>query len=224
MKYRRILALTLAALMLAALFAGCKAKEEAPQENIKTDEAAPAQEVEPAPLPEPEPQSESDPEPLPEPEIAPLPEPEPEPEPEPQPEPEPEPQPEPEPEVASTTAEKIVALAKELIGTEYADGGQGPDTFDNSGFVYYVCKENGVKIPRRSSEIASAGEEVARNSLLPGDIVVFSNEIGGSAGFVGIYVGDDQFIACNNSKTPTKLQNMAVQYWEDRFLSGRRVA
>ena len=220
MKYRRLLALLLAALMLAALISGCRQKEEEPKEEAKTDEPAPA----PAPEPQPEPEPEPAPEPEPEPQPEPQPEPEPEPEPQPEPEPEPQPEPEPEPTVASTTAEKIVALAKELIGTEYESGGQGPDTFDNSGFVYYVCKENGVKIPRRSSEIASAGEEVGRSSLLPGDIVVFSNEIGGSAGFVGIYVGGDQFIACNNSKTPTKLQNMAVQYWEDRFLSGRRVA
>lgn len=121
-------------------------------------------------------------------------------------------------------AERIVSMAYELIGREFESGGSGPETFDNSGFVYYICRENGIEIPRRSSEMADYGVGVGWDDLCPGDICVMANEIDGPAGFVGIYVGDMQFIACNKPGTVVTLQNLDVSYWRDRFISGRRVA
>lgn len=131
---------------------------------------------------------------------------------------------EPEPPTESAVRDAIAALAKEKIGTEFVLGGTGPDTFDNSGFVYYCCKANGVQIPRLAADIANAGTTVTREEMVPGDIAVFRNEIDGPPAFVGIYVGDGKFIACNNPERPTCLQNMDVSYWQERFVSGRRVA
>ncbi|MBE6908575.1 MAG: hypothetical protein E7474_03060 [Ruminococcaceae bacterium] len=124
----------------------------------------------------------------------------------------------------SAAAGGIASMAYDLLGCAFESGGSGPDTFDNSGFVYYICRENGIAIPRRSSEMADFGESVAWDDLQSGDICVMANEIGGSAGFVGIYVGDMQFIACNKPGTVASVQNLDVQYWRDRFISGRRVA
>lgn len=125
-------------------------------------------------------------------------------------------------EEPATTAEAIVRLAYKLIGTEYKYGGIGPDTFDNSGFTYYVCRECGVKAPRLVGGMMSFGEEIGRDGLEPGDILIFRNEIDGPPAFMGIYVGNNQFIACNNETTPTKLQTISP-YWENRFVCGRRV-
>ena len=61
-------------------------------------------------------------------------------------------------------------------------------------------------------------------SLKKGDVVVFTNEIGGSADFVGIYVGGGKFISCNNPEQPTAYQNFNAGYWQERFVSARRVA
>ena len=68
----------------------------------------------------------------------------------------------------------------------------------------------------------NTGKAVDRGDLEPGDIVVFSNEIGGDAEFVGIYAGDDKFIACSNPDSPTALLSIG-NYWESRFICGRRV-
>ena len=123
-----------------------------------------------------------------------------------------------------TTAEGIVALANKLIGKKYKSGGVGPDTFDNSGFVYYVCRQNGVAMPRMISEMLHYGTEIKSESdMQPGDVAIFCNEIDGPAAFVGIYVGGGKFIACNNEDTPTKLQTMDIPYWQARFICGRRV-
>jgi cell wall-associated NlpC family hydrolase len=125
-------------------------------------------------------------------------------------------------EEPATTAEAIVKLAYKLIGTEYKYGGEGPDKFDNSGFTYYVCRQCGVKAPRLVGGMMNFGTEVGRNELQPGDILIFRNEIDGPPAFMGIYVGEDQFIACNNETTPTKLQKIS-NYWNARFVCGRRV-
>ena len=124
----------------------------------------------------------------------------------------------------SDAARAIAKTAESLLGTAYRLGGVGPDEFDNSGFVYYCCKQNGVSVPRLASGMATAGTEVKAENLKPGDILVFSNEIGGSADFVGIYAGDGKFISCNNPDQPTGYQNLHASYWQERFLSGRRVA
>ncbi len=126
-------------------------------------------------------------------------------------------------ETPTGTAAAVVSTAEGLIGTAFEYGGVGPEKFDNSGFVFYCFKKNGIEIPRLASGMATAGTEVKREDLKPGDVVVFSNEIGGPAEFVGLYVGEGKFIACNNPEVPTKLQSIN-SYWEPRFLSGRRFA
>ncbi len=123
---------------------------------------------------------------------------------------------------ASATGTAIAALANSLVGTTFKLGGVGPTEFDNPGFVYYCYKQNGITVPRKASAIVQDGTAVDRASLQAGDIVVFSNEIGGAADFVGIYVGSGKFVSCNNPKQPTGVQSLDTGYWSERFLSGRR--
>ncbi len=126
------------------------------------------------------------------------------------------------PGASSGAGLKALELAEKLIGTKFSFGGIGPDEFDNSGFIYYIVKESGAEVPRLTVDIQKAGAEVKRESIAPGDILVFANEIGGGAEFVGIYAGDGQFIACNNPDTPTKLQPIG-NYWGERLITARRV-
>ena len=81
---------------------------------------------------------------------------------------------------ASGVAAAALKLANELIGTQYKSGGVGPDEFDNSGFVYYIFNKSGYKMPRRIPDMAKEGKEVGRNDLKAGDVLIFSNDIGGS--------------------------------------------
>lgn len=127
------------------------------------------------------------------------------------------------PEGGGTGGEAMAALAASLVGREFQMGGTGPDTFDNSGFVYYICRENGIQAPRRTSELAVFGQAVDWEHLRPGDICVMANEAGGEAGFVGIYAGDLSFLACNKPGDTVRLQSLDNSYWRDRFLCGRRV-
>ena len=53
----------------------------------------------------------------------------------------------------STQTNGIVATAEALMGIEFAEGGDEPsEGFDNSGFIYYVLRENGyIACPRQIS-------------------------------------------------------------------------
>ena len=123
---------------------------------------------------------------------------------------------------SSATGSAIAALANSLVGTSFKLGGVGPAEFDNPGFVYYCYRQNGITVPRKASAMAAGGREVVRDALQAGDIVVFSNEIGGTANFVGIYIGSGQFVSCNNPSQPTGAQSLSSGYWSERFLTARR--
>ena len=124
---------------------------------------------------------------------------------------------------ATGKSEAICALAESLIGTTFRYGAVGPTEFDNSGFVYYCCKQNGVDLPRKTVDMASFGTAVSKSDVKRGDVLIFSNTVGGEAEFVGIYAGEGSFIACNNENSPTKKQSFTCDYWQERFITARRV-
>ena len=90
------------------------------------------------------------------------------------------------------------------------------------GFCGAPRVNDGITVPRKASAMAAGGRDVGRDALQAGDIVVFSNEIGGTADFVGIYIGSGQFVSCNNPSQPTSVQSLSSGYWSERFLTARR--
>ena len=123
---------------------------------------------------------------------------------------------------ASASGKAIAQLAVSLVGTPFEFGGSGPDSFDNPGFVVYCYKQNGFSVPSRAAKMATWGEDVPPDMIQAGDIVVFANDIGGKPSFCGIYIGDEQFVACNNPDSPTKVQKLDSSYWGPRFVAARR--
>ena len=121
----------------------------------------------------------------------------------------------------SSERQEVAETAKSLVGTKFEYAGVGPDKFDNSGFVYYCFKANGIAMPRMTSDIAKTGKEITLAEAQPGDILVFSNEIGGPADFVGIYNGGGKFIASFNPEKGTQEKNLAG-YWDQRLITVRR--
>lgn len=100
---------------------------------------------------------------------------------------------------SSSCTDRIVAQARNYLGTPYQLGGSletGKST-DCSGFVQYIYQKSDIDLPRSSSEQAQAGAVVTRTldfaRLLPGDLLFFGR--GGShIGHVGIYLGDGKMI------------------------------
>ena len=113
---------------------------------------------------------------------------------------------------------ELVSYAKRLIGVPYSYGGISPRSgFDCSGFVRYVYSHFGISLPHSSFADIVRGKFVARNDLLPGDLVFFDG-----AGHVGIYVGGDEFIHAPHTGTVVRISSMSGWY-AGRYDGARRI-
>lgn len=124
-------------------------------------------------------------------------------------------------EIIAPAAESVISLANSLIGTDFVDGGESPAYgFDNSGFIYYVLRENGyITCPRGVSKQAEMGTAIEYGELRKGDLVFFS-ESGTAAEFGGIYIGGGKMIACLMPGTKVKEVDITTGYYTKHFYRG----
>ena len=122
------------------------------------------------------------------------------------------------------TAQLIVAIATEQLGTPFKSGGDSPDEgFDSTGFTYYCANEAGVEFPRSIKDQLNSGAWVGFNELKAGDIVYFSAEVGGNATFCGVYVGGGLIIYSPVPDDFVKTANITTNYWTTHFVTGLRL-
>ncbi|MDE5670820.1 MAG: C40 family peptidase [Eubacterium sp.] len=100
---------------------------------------------------------------------------------------------------STSTGSQVVEYAKKFKGYPYVLNTHGPNSFDCSGFVYYVFKNFGVTLSTASSDYynnpTKYGTKITGDSNAQlGDIVVWS-------GHVGIYIGSGKVI---NALNPSK--------------------
>lgn len=122
----------------------------------------------------------------------------------------------------SEMGESIVQTAKSLYGIGFSPNGQSPETgFDNSGFIYYVLRENGfITWPRGIVEQAATGSKISLDQLKPGDAVFFKNEGEETAGFGGIYIGNMKMVACLTHGEEVKEVDIDNNYYKNHFYTG----
>lgn len=115
----------------------------------------------------------------------------------------------------------IVKTAEALIGIDFSEGGASPsEGFDNSGFIYYVLRENGyIGCPRQISGQLNWGENTGYEDMKPGDIAYFSEEIGAAASFGGIYAGGGVIIYSPYPGEKVKKADITKEYWKTRFVT-----
>ncbi len=124
---------------------------------------------------------------------------------------------------------EIVATAKSLVGIPYTFSEASPEKgFDNSGFIYYVLRENGyINCPRGTEDQLSMGTKIGYDEVLPGDVVFFSDkdeETGEDNYFGGIYVGDGQLIYSPYPNEKVKYGDFTNSYWKESFCFGIKIA
>jgi len=128
---------------------------------------------------------------------------------------------------SSTTpkAKKIVQIAKKKLGKKYVWGASGSNAFDCSGLTTYVCKLNGIKLPRRAIAQSKVGKYVPRNQLKPGDLIFFdtSKRRRGYVNHVGIYIGNGKFIHASSAKHKVIITSLNKPFYSQRFKVARRV-
>ena len=115
----------------------------------------------------------------------------------------------------------LVNTAKKYLGVPYVWGGTSPKGFDCSGLVQYVCRQNGISVPRVAASQKGAGTPVSRANLQPGDLVFFGN--GGRITHVGIYVGNGNMIHAPQTGDVVKISSINSTYRVARYAGAVRV-
>ncbi|WP_053072686.1 C40 family peptidase [Lactiplantibacillus herbarum] len=116
------------------------------------------------------------------------------------------------------TAAKVIALAKTKLGDKYTEaqsGRLGPNSFDCSGFVYYLYKTAaGITLNGTvTTTEEKSGKDVALNALQPGDLLFYGSR--GSSYHVGLYEGNGMMI---HAATPAEgVRETALKYYEPNF-------
>jgi len=127
-------------------------------------------------------------------------------------------------EGAGPRALAALAEARRHLGTPYLWGGSTPETgFDCSGLVQWAYAKAGIRIPRVTDQqiLASNGAEVARNALIPGDLVFFRDE-SGYVYHVGMSLGGDRFLHAPRTGDVVKVSSLDEPYFAQRFTGARR--
>ena len=124
---------------------------------------------------------------------------------------------------SSEAAKNVVAMAYSLINSPYAENGDSPAGFDNSGFIYYVMRKNGFPTcPRGTIAQSKWGAKQTYENLAAGDLVFFSDEGSTEVSFGGIYAGKGEMIACITHSGETKVWciDITTDYYVRNFVHG----
>lgn len=117
--------------------------------------------------------------------------------------------------------QKVVTSANALIGVPFAENGSSPSGFDNSGFIYYVLRENGfITCPRTTEAQSRMGARTDFAGLKSGDPVFFGNDGSGEADFGGIFIGNGKMIACLSPGTSVREVDITTDYYTANFYGG----
>jgi cell wall-associated NlpC family hydrolase len=133
-----------------------------------------------------------------------------------------------DPAVIGDIQKQLIAYAKKYIGSPYRYGGRTPAGFDCSGFVHYVFKNFGQKLPTSSRGMATIGCKVPMQKCNVGDIILFEGRSrNGITGHVGIVCNVDScglvsFIHASTTRNVI-ISTMKEDYYDKRFLQIRRV-
>ena len=120
------------------------------------------------------------------------------------------------------TENQVVQTAEALIGIPFAENGASPsEGFDNSGFIYYVLRENGfITCPRLTQDQAAMGTHIGYDELKSGDLAFFCTADSGNPDFGGIYIGEGQIIYSPMPGQTVKIADISSDYWKGTFVTG----
>ncbi len=125
----------------------------------------------------------------------------------------------------STRGQAMVDYAMRYLGYPYVWATHGPNSFDCSGFTYWVVLNiAGRDIGAGTWTQWETGSPVQYGSLQPGDLVFFQNTYTVGLSHVGMYIGNDQFIHAENENTGVRISSLTSTYYATRYLGARRIA
>ena len=118
-----------------------------------------------------------------------------------------------EPHYRADLRAKIIQTALSLAGKPYKKSAKGPNSFDCSGFVYYVFKKFHVILPPATEKLKKVGQEIPAENLLPADIVLFKTRVTRKVFHVGIMINEKEFIHASASRG-VAIDRIDSYYWK----------
>ncbi|MBP5625483.1 MAG: C40 family peptidase [Bacteroidales bacterium] len=127
-------------------------------------------------------------------------------------------------------ADAIIKEAGRHLGKPYLYGGNGPQSFDCTGFTCYVFRKFGYELSRTSSDQAQDGREIKGtiDKYQKGDIIIFGGRTAKrTPGHVGIFIAADSlnksFTFIHASSSGVTISHIDEPYYAQRFLGVRRI-
>ncbi|GAA0500067.1 MULTISPECIES: C40 family peptidase [Streptomyces] len=105
---------------------------------------------------------------------------------------------------SSQRAAAALAAAKTKIGSPYVWGATGPSSFDCSGLTSWAYQQAGQSLPRTSQQQATAGTQIGRDQLKPGDLVLFYSDLH----HIGLYAGNGQVLHAPKPGAAVRFESM----------------
>ena len=118
----------------------------------------------------------------------------------------------------------MLALAESLLGRPYVWGASGPNSFDCSGFVWYVLNNSGVASFGRTTAqgIFNLSTPISPIAAQPGDLIFFTGTFSTyrTVTHVGIYVGGGMMI---HAGSPVQYASINTPFWQRHFYNFGRL-
>lgn len=119
--------------------------------------------------------------------------------------------------------DRVMARAKELLGTPYGFGNKESTQTDCSGFTQQVYSQFGISLPHSAAEQAAYGKDVDSKDLQVGDLMFF-HTYKDEPSHVAIYAGDGQIIHASYKNKRVQFDAMDKGYYKQRFMYAKRLA
>lgn len=118
---------------------------------------------------------------------------------------------------------KVLAKAKEFLGTPYGFGNNSNERTDCSGFTRQVYGQFGISLPHSAAEQARLGDPVDLKDLQVGDLL-FYRTYKSDPSHVAIYAGDGQIIHASYNARRVQFDSIDKGYYKERFMYAKRLA
>lgn len=130
------------------------------------------------------------------------------------------------PVTTNANVTQVINFAMSHLGKPYIYGSTNLNVgTDCSGFTYAVFKQFGINLNRVSRDQYLNGTPVnSKKDLLPGDLVFFNTGGNTRISHVGIYIGNNQYIHCTDSKNQgVIISSLNSDYALKTYYGARRV-
>ena len=125
-----------------------------------------------------------------------------------------------------TPQTKVVANAKQYLGTRYKYGGTTHKGMDCSGLIYVAYQKEHITLPRVSRAMATKGKTINLAKAKKGDLVFFKTSRKNRINHVGMVTAVKNnivyFIHASSSRGVV-ISSLNEKYYKKRFVKAKRI-